>query len=197
MQVAMTLHEMSEPRCNGVMCTNVWQTIVAHLEKLNQLDSARWLYFNIMTSSNTYTMNLRSTADHRRSSSTIKKSLFLKAHALLQLLQQAAQYGALEAGVVEPVLAMSLQQDDCSKGGQMTDRSRSLLTSVKHTAGSTWPEALQEATVLLLVEALLQESGQLDVTHLFEARTSVSLVLSILTASSRVVKYRCPAVEYL
>ena len=79
----------------------------------------------------------------------------------------------------------------------MTDRSRDLLTIMKQTAGDAWPEVLQEATVSLLVEALLQESGQTDVTHLFEARTSASLVLSILTVSSRLVKLRCTAVEYL
>ena len=79
----------------------------------------------------------------------------------------------------------------------MTDRSRDLLTMMKQTAGDAWPELLQEATVSLLVEALLQESGQPDVTHMFEARMSASLVLSLLTASSRLVKYRCPAVEYL
>ena len=59
----------------------------------------------------------------------------------------------------------------------MTDRSRDLLTMLKQTAGDAWPDPLQEATVSLLAEALLQESDQSDVTHLFEARTSASLVL--------------------
>ena len=116
---------------------------------------------------------------------------------MLQLLQQAAQHGIWQADVVETVLAASLQQDARSKSVQMTDRSRDLLTILKQTAGDAWPEVLQEATVSLLVEALLQESGQTDVTHLFEARTSASLVLSILTASVRLVKLRCTAVEYL
>ena len=118
-------------------------------------------------------------------------------HVVLQLLQQAAQHGALQADVVEPVLAMSFQQDACSKSVQMTDRSRNLLTMVKQTAGDAWPEFLQEATVSLLAEAQLQESGQPDVTHLFEAHTSASLVLFVLPYSSRVVKHRCEAVERL
>ena len=101
-------------------------------------------------------------------------------HVVLQLLQQAAGDEALQADLVEPVLAMSLQQDARSKNLQMTDRSCNLLTMLKQTAGGAWPEVLQEATASLLAEALLQEPGQPDVTHLFEARIAASLVSSLL-----------------
>lgn len=67
---------------------------------------------------------------------------------------------------------------------------------MKHSAGDAWPEFLQEATVPPLAEALLQES-ELDVTHVFEARISAGLVLSLMASFSRVVKHRCLAVGHL
>lgn len=83
------------------------------------------------------------------------------------MLQQAAQVKALHADLVEPVLAKSLPQDARSKGAQMSDRSRGLLTMMKQTAGALWPQLLQKATASRLAEALLQETDQPDVAHMF------------------------------
>ncbi|KAL3141229.1 hypothetical protein ABBQ38_003570 [Trebouxia sp. C0009 RCD-2024] len=94
-----------------------------------------------------------------------------------QVLQRAAQLGALQADVIEPVLAKSLQQDARSRSSQMSETSRSLLGMMKQAAGALWPQRLHETTALLLTEALLQESNQLDVAHMCEARTAASLAL--------------------
>ncbi|KAL3141226.1 hypothetical protein ABBQ38_003567 [Trebouxia sp. C0009 RCD-2024] len=94
-----------------------------------------------------------------------------------QLLQRVAQLGALQADVVEPVLAKSLQQDVRSRSSQMSETSRSLLAMMKQAAGAVWPQRLHETTASLLTEALLQAPNQLDVAHMFEARTAASLAV--------------------
>ncbi|KAL3162334.1 hypothetical protein ABBQ32_010017 [Trebouxia sp. C0010 RCD-2024] len=94
-----------------------------------------------------------------------------------QVLQQAAQLGALQADLVEPVLAKSLQQDARSRSSQMSNRSRRLLTMMKQTAGLHWPQHLHEATASLLTEALLQEPHPLEIAHMFEERTAASLAV--------------------
>ena len=60
----------------------------------------------------------------------------------------------------------------------MSGRSRSLLALMKHTARTLWPQLLQEATASLLTEALLQETDQPEIAHMFEKRTAASLVCS-------------------
>ena len=101
-------------------------------------------------------------------------------HGVLQLLQRAAQLGALPADLVEPVLAKSLRQDARSRSPQITEQSRSLLTLMKQTAGALWPQLLHEASVSRLTAALLQEPDQLDAAHMVEMRTAASLVTSPL-----------------
>lgn len=103
---------------------------------------------------------------------------------VLQVLQQAAQLGALQADLVEPVLAKSLQQDARSRSSQMSNRSRRLLTMMKQTAGLHWPQHLHEATASLLTEALLQEPHPLEIAHMFEERTAASLVPSSVASTS-------------
>lgn len=102
---------------------------------------------------------------------------------VLQLLKQAAELGLLQADLVEPALAKSLQQDARGRSSQMSNRSCSLLTMMKQTAGLHWPQRLHEATASLLTEALLQHPHQPEIAHMFEDRTAASLVPSA-TASS-------------
>ncbi|KAL3161708.1 hypothetical protein ABBQ38_008807 [Trebouxia sp. C0009 RCD-2024] len=92
-----------------------------------------------------------------------------------KLLQTASKHAALQADAVDPVLAASLKQDAGSSTPGMTARSRDLLAMLKQAAGVQWPTALPPATTLLLAQPLLQEPGQPDVGHLFEARIAASL----------------------
>lgn len=94
----------------------------------------------------------------------------------MQMLQTASKHAALQADAVDPVLAASLKQDAGSNTPGMTARSRDLLALLKQAAGAQWPTSISPATASLLAQALLQEPGQPDVTYLFEARTTASLV---------------------
>ncbi|KAL3147632.1 hypothetical protein ABBQ38_014682 [Trebouxia sp. C0009 RCD-2024] len=94
-----------------------------------------------------------------------------------QLLKQAAELGLLQADLVEPALAKSLQQDARGRSSQMSNRSCSLLTMMKQTAGLHWPQRLHEATASLLTEALLQHPHQPEIAHMFEDRTAASLAV--------------------
>lgn len=92
---------------------------------------------------------------------------------MLQLLQKASKHAPLQADDIESVLAASLKQDAVSSNMQL---SHDLLAMLKQTRGVQWPTSLQPETASLLAQALLQEPGQPDVTHMFEARTSAILV---------------------
>lgn len=95
---------------------------------------------------------------------------------VLQLLQKASQYGALQADAIEPVLAAILKQGAVNTSPHVTAVTQDLLAMLKQSSGDRWPIPLRPATASLLAEALLQEPGQPDVTHLFEARSAAEQV---------------------
>ena len=99
---------------------------------------------------------------------------------VLQLLQEASRYGALQPDAIDPVLAAPLKRDAVNTNLQMTANTHDILAMLKQSSRERWPASLPPATVTLLGEALLQEPGQPNVTHLLKARSTAKQVLCMV-----------------